>query len=245
MTEAGAPSLVLALLAGLVSFVSPCVLPIVPGYLSFVSGVAIDPSHRSRRETERVLIASLLFVAGFATVFVALGATAGFVGEALGPYRSWLTRLAGLVMVVLGLAVMGLVAPGWLYRQRSMLVIDRPYGPVGAALVGMSFALGWTPCIGPVLGSILLYAGANETAQQAAMLLLAYSTGLGLPFVAAALGAARLSHAMSLLGPVGRVAHPASGALLVAIGALLLTNQVWLINTAVAGTQRLLWTVGS
>ena len=229
-----------AFLAGLLSFLSPCVAPIVPGYLSLVSGVAIGASVGERRQTERVVIASVLFVLGFSAVFVALGALAGAAGGLLEGQRGLLTRLSGVVMVVMGLVVLGLIRAPFLYRERRFHFIDRPYGPVGTILIGMAFGFGWTPCIGPVLASILLYAGTVETAQGGALLLLAYAAGLGVPFVAAAIGYSRF---VSTLGWVRRrlpVLNAVSGALLVGMGVLFATNQGYLLAYLSASSQQLL-----
>ena len=239
MTEpASAVSWGAAFVAGLLSFLSPCVAPIVPGYLSFVSGAAIG-STGGVRQTERVLIASLLFILGFSTVFVALGAGAGAIGSMLDAHRATLTRLSGALMLLMGLFVLGVVRLPMLERDRRFHFIDRPYGPAGTVLLGMAFAFGWTPCIGPILASILFYAGAAETAQQGALLLLVYSLGLGVPFLASGLG---LSRAVGL-GWARRHLHVvnlASGFLLAAVGMLFVTNQTAYLASINAASQRLL-----
>jgi cytochrome c-type biogenesis protein len=230
----------LAFAAGLLSFFSPCVVPIVPGYLSLVSGVAIGTEPVSRRQTERVLIASVLFILGFTVVFVALGAAAGLLGGLLDGGRPAFTRVAGLTMIVMGLLLIGVIRAPVLVRDRRVHFIDRPYGPFGTVLIGMAFGFGWTPCIGPVLASILLYAGTSETAQQGALLLLVYSAGLGIPFLGAALA---LSRAVGALGWVRRrlpVLNVVSGGLLVVLGALFLFNQSYLLAYLSIGSQRLL-----
>ncbi|MDP8922668.1 MAG: cytochrome c biogenesis protein CcdA [Chloroflexota bacterium] len=229
-----------AFAAGLLSFLSPCVAPIVPGYLSLVSGVAIGATAGERRQTERVVIASILFVLGFSAVFVTLGALAGAAGGLLDGQRGLLTRLSGLVMVVMGLFVLGLVRVPLLYRERRFHFIDRPYGPLGTVLIGMAFGFGWTPCIGPVLASILLYAGSVETAQGGAILLLAYAVGLGVPFIAAAIGYSRF---VSTLGWVRRrlpLLNAVSGVLLIGMGLLFATNQGYYLAYLSASSQRLL-----
>lgn len=229
-----------AFLAGLVSFLSPCVAPIVPGYLSFISGAAVGVERSESRRTERVAIASLLFVLGFSTVFVALGATAGAVGMVLGEYRPILTRAAGGVMVLMGLFTLGLIRVGALQRERRIHLIDRPYGPVGTVLLGMAFGFGWTPCIGPVLAGILFYAGAAETAQTGAVLLLLYSVGLGFPFVLSALGLSRALVSTAWARRALPGLNGAAGALLVITGALFLTNQAVYLAYLNVATQRLL-----
>lgn len=231
---------VLAFAAGLLSFFSPCVVPIVPGYLSLVSGVAIGSEPVGRRQTERVVIASVLFILGFTVVFVVLGAAAGFLGGLLDGGRPLLTRIAGLTMIVMGLLLVGVIRLPMLMRDRRVHFIDRPYGPVGTVLIGMAFGFGWTPCIGPVLASILLYAGTAETAQAGALLLLVYSAGLGIPFVIAALA---LSRAVDALGGVRRrlpLLNAISGGLLVILGGLFLFNQAYLLAYLSIASQQLL-----
>ena len=220
-----------AFLAGLLSFLSPCVAPLVPGYLSFLAGSAgVGAVGASRGETERVLTVSVLFVLGFSAVFVVLGAGAGLFGSALEAIRPQVNVMAGLVMIGMGFAVGGLVRVPLLLRERRLPLVDHPSGALGTVLLGMSFAVGWTPCIGPILAAILFYAGALETAEQGAVLLLAYSIGLGVPFVAVGLGWSRM---MGLLGWVkshGQALNVASGTLLVGLGVLFLTNRVFYLN---------------
>ena len=230
----------LAFIAGLLSFFSPCVVPIVPGYLSLVSGVAIGAEPISRRQTERVAIASVLFVLGFTVVFVALGAAAGLLGNLLDGARPALTRTAGLLMIAMGLLVMGFVRVPLLARDYRVHFIDRPYGPIGTVLIGMAFGFGWTPCIGPVLASILLYAGTAETAQQGALLLMVYSAGLGVPFMGAALVLSRAVDALGWVRRHLRLLNVMSGTLLVVIGCLFLFNQSAVLAYMSVASQRLL-----
>lgn len=230
----------LAFFAGLLSFLSPCVAPIVPGYLSFVSGVAIGTEAAETRQTERVVIASVLFVLGFSLVFVALGVGAGALGSVLDGYRAALNRLSGLVMVVMGLFVLGLVRTPILYRERRLRLIDRPYGPIGTVLLGMAFGCGWTPCIGPILASILLYAGSADTAQDGGILLAVYSLGLGIPFIAAALGLSRATTALGRMKHHLQLANTVSGALLIGMGALFLANRGAYLTYLNVAAQRLL-----
>ena len=244
MTDpAAAVSWGVAFVAGLVSFLSPCVAPIVPGYLSFVSGAAIGSAPGGGRQTERVAIATLLFVLGFSTVFVALGASAGAIGGLLEGHRGTLTRLSGAVMILMGLFMLGVLRPRLLAQDHRYHFIDRPYGPAGTVLLGMAFGFGWTPCIGPILASILAYAGTAETAQEGALLLLVYSGGLGVPFLAAGLG---LSRAVVGMGWVRRRLHAinvVSGCLLAGIGALFVTNQTAYLAYINVASQRLLESV--
>ena len=183
------PSLA-ALLAGLVSFVSPCVLPIVPGYLSFISGVNVaqlKDQAPAAALTRRVFLTGLFFVLGFSTVFVALGAAATLVGELLQQHKRALGIVGGVVIIVLGLHTMGVLKIDWLLAEKRATVRERPLGLLGAYVVGLAFAFGWTPCIGPILAAILVYASQQETVTHGVLLLAAYSAGLGLPFLASAL----------------------------------------------------------
>ena len=181
-------TIVAALLAGLVSFLSPCVLPLVPPYLVYLAGTSLErladaePERRVRRET---IVASLLFVAGFSTVFVALGAGASAIGALMRFYSNELATVAGIVIIVMGLHFLGITPIGLLHRQ-SRLEMRKPVGLWGAYVMGLAFAAGWTPCIGPILAAILAVAASEATVAKGAGLLAVYSLGLGLPFIAAA-----------------------------------------------------------
>jgi len=177
-----------ALIAGLVSFLSPCVLPLVPPYLVFLAGTSLErfadkePEPRVKRET---VAAALLFVAGFSTVFVALGASASAVGSLIRVYSGPLAILAGIVIIVMGLHFLGLTPIAFLMREKR-LTLAKPVGLWGAYVIGLAFAFGWTPCIGPILAAILAVAASEQTVARGAGLLAVYSLGLGLPFIAAA-----------------------------------------------------------
>jgi cytochrome c-type biogenesis protein len=209
---------VLALVAGLLSCTSPCTLPLVPGYLSYMSGVS---SARGRS-----LGAALLFVAGFSIVFTALGAAASGLGGLLLEHRAVIEKVAGAAIVVLGLFVLGLIRPAPLLREeRPLLALVRP-GPGGALLLGMAFAFGWTPCIGPVLAAILLLAGDQGTVASGAGLLLLYSIGMGIPFVLAALLLDRFRVIGRWLQGHGAALNAVGGLLLVAMGALVFAGRL-------------------
>jgi cytochrome c-type biogenesis protein len=222
-------SLVTAFVAGVISFVSPCVLPIVPGYLSFISGINVarlkDGADKAGL-ARRVGITSLAFVLGFSTVFVSLGAAATLVGYYLQEYKRELGIVGGLVIIVLGLHTAGLIRIKWLLYEKRAEVKTRPLGLLGAYVVGLAFAFGWTPCIGPILGAILLYASQQETVGQGVWLLSAYSAGLGLPFVASGLAVNGFFAAFSRLRGHMRVVEYVAGALLVGVGALLVTDRL-------------------
>jgi cytochrome c-type biogenesis protein len=230
----------LAFGAGMLSFFSPCVVPIVPGYLSLVSGVAIGTRPATRRQTERVVVASTLFVLGFTVVFVAFGAAAGLLGGLLEGARPQFTRAAGALMIVMGLLVVGIVRVPLLARDYHVQFVDRAYGPVGVVIIGMAFGVGWTPCIGPILASILLYAGTAETAREGALLLLVYSAGLGIPFITSAVVLSRAINGLAWVRRHLPTLNTISGSILVALGALFLFNQAYLLAYLSSASQRLL-----
>ncbi|HET6793089.1 MAG TPA: cytochrome c biogenesis protein CcdA [Acidimicrobiales bacterium] len=214
-----------AVVAGLVSFSSPCALPLVPGYLSYIS--ALPVSELGTVEARAVTVrASLLFVAGFTTVFTVLGTSLAAAGSLLGRHLDGIDRIAGVGIVVLGLAMAGVLRVPWLDRERRLDLARVPSGPRAAFGVGMAFAFGWTPCIGPVLATILTTAAATRTAVWGAGLLVLYSLGLGLPFVALALGFGRARRALGILRRHGRQVELAGGVLLIAVGVLFATG-VW------------------
>jgi len=182
-------SILAALIAGLVSFLSPCVLPLVPPYLVFLAGTSLErlaeaePPPRVKRDT---VVAALLFVAGFSTVFVALGASASAIGALVRFYSGELAIVAGIIIIIMGLHFLGLTPIKLLHRQ-ARIEVSKPVGLWGAYLMGLAFALGWTPCIGPILAAILAVAASKATVAKGAGLLAVYSLGLGVPFIIAAL----------------------------------------------------------
>jgi cytochrome c-type biogenesis protein len=217
----------LAFLAGLVSFATPCVLPLVPGYLSAVSGREAGAGGR------RVLVASLPFVAGFTVFFVALGAAAALAGGLVGENRRLLLSIAGLLVVVLGLAFMGLLPFPFLDRLAAPGLVEDARSSGSTALLGAAFGVCAAPCIGPVLGSILALAGESQTVVEGTLLLLVYSVGLALPFLVVALGFGRVLNAFRWLRDRYGVFRTISGALLVALGLLLFFDRFWWLNVAV------------
>jgi cytochrome c-type biogenesis protein len=224
----------LALLAGVLSFSSPCTLPLVPGYLGYMSGVSASRG--------RTVGSAALFVAGFAIVFTLLGAAATSLASLLQAHRVLLDRLAGVVIVVLGLFLLGLVRVPLLMREgRPLLERVRP-GPSGALFLGIAFAVGWTPCVGPILGGILLLASSQRTANQGALLLLVYALGLGLPFLGAALFLDRFRAVAAWLRRWTSPINAAGGALLIAMGVLVFTERLQaLLAPALALYARLGW----
>jgi cytochrome c-type biogenesis protein len=230
-------SLLAALLAGLVSFLSPCVLPLVPPYLVYLAGTSLErlagaePQPRVRRDTA---LAALLFVCGFSTVFVALGASASVIGAVIRAYSATLSIIAGVVIIVMGLHFLGILRIDLLLRQKRMEMV-KPVGLWGAYVMGVAFAFGWTPCIGPILAAILAVAASEQTVAKGAGLLAVYSLGLGIPFMLAAFAvepfAAFLTRFRRHLAMVERV----MGGLLVLTGIAFLTGFVsqasfWLLE---------------
>jgi cytochrome c-type biogenesis protein len=224
------PSIPAAFGAGLISFISPCVLPLVPGYLSLMSGLSgeelADPRGVQQR---RVLRATLLFVAGFTVVFVALGASASAIGELLNDHKLGLNRITGAVVIVMGLFLAGVASPRVLQAEKRFHVSPRRLGPYAAPVMGMAFAFGWTPCLGPVLAGLFTLASHASSVRKGAALLFVYSLGLGVPFVATGLGMARLQSTFAWIKRHYRVINGVSGAILVGFGILLFTNRMTLI----------------
>lgn len=242
MSSGGEVNWLLPLVAGAVSFLSPCVLALVPGYLSFISGITLEDARQGVAAPQgRLLTRSLLFVLGFSVVFVLLGASASALGALLSAYRPMLNKVFGLVIVVMGLHLMGIVRVAALARERRIGVRLSQAGPFAAVLVGMGFAFAWTPCVGPILASILLYAGSTATVQTGAALLAVYSLGLGVPFVLAGVGVSRGLVASPWLRRAGSSLERASGAALAAVGVLLFTNRLFYVSIA---AQRLFSRLG-
>ena len=226
-----------AAVAGVLSFLSPCVLPLVPPYLTFIAGTTIEDivdegAARARRD---VLLAAVLFVAGFSTVFVALGATASVFGQFVRANLHVLSLLAGVAIIGMGLHFLGVFKPHFLYREKRMEV-EKPVGLWGAYVMGLAFAFGWTPCIGPILAAILAVASSEDTVARGAGLLAVYSLGLGVPFLAAALAIEPfMNFIKKFRAHFGKV-EKIVGVALVATGVAFMTGgmqtmSIWLLET--------------
>jgi cytochrome c-type biogenesis protein len=228
-------SLFIAFAGGLLSFFSPCVLPMVPSYLAFITGVSLgdlrDPEH-SRRLWRRTLFHSLMFVAGFSLVFVVLmGGSVSVAQAALATYRTWVYRIGGVVIILLGLHFTGLVPIKFLDMERRFDLHKKPLGYLGSLAVGLLFALGWTPCIGPVLASIILVAAASKMSGFA--LLAGYSAGLAIPFLLASVALHLFFGSFERLKRHFRIITLVSGLLLALIGVLMVTGAFqWLVSRA-------------
>ena len=223
--------------AGLLSFLSPCVLPLVPPYLTFIAGTTVEELSGAgeRRARRDVALAGLLFVLGFSTVFVALGATASVFGQVIRQYIDLLSYAAGLAIVAMGLHFLGVWRVALLYRE-ARVQVEKPVGVWGAYVMGLAFAFGWTPCIGPILAAILAVAGSEDTALKGAGLLAVYSAGLGLPFLGAALAIEPFFRFIKRFSRHFGKVEKVVGVLLVLTGVAFLTGGMqtmsfWLLDT--------------
>ena len=224
-------SLLAAFGAGFLSFVSPCVLPVVPGYLSFVSGATIDEMGAGTTRRRWAIMADILaFVVGFSIVFVVLGASATALGSFLLSKLSLLGKIAGVAVILLGLHMIGVFRLGFLYREKRIQAESKRLGVLGSLLIGMAFAFGWSPCIGPILGGILAYASTRETVTEGMVLLGAYSAGLGIPFIVAGLSIDVFFRWTTKFKRHFRAIEVTSGVLLILVGVLIFTNQLTVIS---------------
>ncbi|WP_208435705.1 cytochrome c biogenesis CcdA family protein [Bartonella phoceensis] len=217
--------------AGALSFLSPCVLPLVPPYLCYMAGVGID-DFRAEKSHRKVFIrwelfsSVFAFVFGFTTIFIALGASASTIGKFIGYYRDWCALAAGIIIIIFGLNFLGLFKIAFLFREVRFQTQGTPAGPLGAYIIGLAFAFGWTPCIGPILGPVITLAGTKETVSEGALLLGVYALGLGVPFVLAAVFSSSFMRFLGVfrvhLGKVEKVI----GIFLVVTGILFLTGSM-------------------
>lgn len=229
-------TLFMAFTAGVISFLSPCVLPLVPGYVSYLSGVSVNQMQAaaggdrlSGRARSRLMIGALLFVTGFTIIFVVLGATATALGAFISTRMDLLTKAAGAVIIFFGLFKLGLIRWLFLFKERRLQPRDNALGLAGAVLLGAAFAFGWTPCVGPILGAILMYAGTLGQVQQGIVLLLVYSLGLGIPFILMAAAIGSFMRFFKWLKRWTGVLEKISGAVMVVLGVMIWTNTLILI----------------
>lgn len=225
-------SWVIAFLAGVISFLSPCVLPLIPGYVSMVSKMSFEEltGEATQGRTSKILIPSLLFVLGFSFVFVTLGASASFLGTFIHENKVLLLKISGVIIILFGLFSMDIIKIPQLYREKRLNIEGGNLGLVGIFLLGIAFGFGWTPCVGPILASILLYASTAEGAGKGAALLFVYSIGLGLPFIITGLA---LSKALTAFGWIKRhygIYKILVGGTLVIVGLLMVTNSLFYLN---------------
>ncbi len=229
----GSVSILTAFSAGLFSFISPCVLPLIPAYISFITGMSVEELQDSaarRNRLLRVFFQTLVFVLGFTTVFVLLGAGASFISRILFTNRIWFNRVAGGLIIILGLHMTGLFRLGFLEYEKRIQVRENPLGALSVFLVGAAFAFGWTPCIGPILGAILALAAQQGSVGQGMTLLAVYSLGLGLPFIATGLAINGFFGFYRSLRRHMRAVELASGVFLIAIGVLLALDMFSILS---------------
>lgn len=213
-----------ALFAGFLSFISPCVLPLVPAYISFISGVSVEDLRNEAQRaaaSRKIFISATAFVLGFSTVFILLGATATTVGSFLNANLGLLSQIAGAILIIFGLHVIGVLRIPFLNYEARIHSRSQPTTLVGAFTVGLAFAFGWTPCIGPILGAILAIAGSRDSTMEGMLLLTVYSIGLGVPFLLTAAATAKLLRAMNRIKRHFRTVEFVSGAFLIVVGLLM------------------------
>lgn len=220
--------------AGLVSFLSPCVLPLIPGYVSVVTGFTPDELAEGKRPLLKVLTPSLLFVAGFTLVFIALGASASMLGALLTPYKALLSKLSAALIVAMGVFMLGIIRlPGLYGEKRFDISAVRSLGVAAPPVMGMAFAFGWTPCVGPILASILVLAGSASDLGRGTLLLLIYSAGLAVPFLLVGLLFGKARGTMRFLSRHSLAINRVAGVLLIAMGVLMATGKLVVISAAI------------
>lgn len=221
-------SLAMAFLAGLLSFLSPCILPLIPAYLSYITGNAIADlaAGESRRD---LLFKAVGFVIGFSLIFILMGATASKLGQLFTEYQSAFRQVGGILIIIMGIHLTGLFKIKWLYQEKRLVTLSEKNRGLGSVFVGMAFATGWTPCIGPILSAILIYAGSTETVSAGILLLTSYSLGLAVPFLLTAMAIGKFSTYFKKLSPYLNMISIFSGILLIITGILVLTNKLALL----------------
>lgn len=229
MTDAATIGLLTAFAAGFVSFLSPCVAPLVPGYLALISGSATANTQQQDRR-HQLFLTSLVFVAGFSLVFIALGASVSVFGDLLSEYRREMARGAGIVMILMGIVILWGFRFPFLMTERKIHVTPRQFTASETLLIGMAFGFGWTPCFGPILASILAYTSTVEGVRQGVVLLTAYSLGLGVPFLVAGLGLDTFQRLLRFITRHMAAVVAASGTALVVVGLIFVSGQVFRIS---------------
>ena len=224
-----------AFFAGIITFLAPCTLPLVPGYLGFISGVSsvdLEDPEKAKKAKGKVFLNGLFYVIGFSAVFILLGSLLGLGGQALGQYRIWLSRVGGVFVIIFGLYMLGVLRLSFLSTDKTFNVSKfiRPGNPASSFVFGSAFAFGWTPCVGPILGAILTLAASSATVTSGAFLLAVFSTGLAVPFLLIALGIERASRGIATIAKYLKTISIIGGAFLIFLGILLVTNMfaIWL-----------------
>jgi cytochrome c-type biogenesis protein len=227
-------SVFVALGAGVLSFISPCVLPLFPAYLSFITGISYTDLQNAaalRRQRYRIMLHALCFIAGFSLIFIALGVSFSLLGSFLRTHLDLLQRLGGAFIIGFGLVLVGVFKVPWLMRTVNFKVHRSPAGYIGAFLVGVSFAVGWTPCVGPILGSILLLAGSAAEVNRGIVLLSAYSLGLAIPFFLSSLAVPVFFQLFGRFARYLRAVEVGGGVMMVLVGILLFTGYFTVLNS--------------
>ena len=219
---------VIAFSAGLLSFLSPCVLPLIPSYVTFITGLSLDDVQNARRTA---LVHGMLFVLGFTLIFMAMGAGATLIGQSLLQHRDWISRVGGVVIIIFGLYLLGVLNIGFMSREARFHVADKPVGYFGTVFVGFAFGAGWTPCLGPILGSILVYTSSQADLVRGMWLLFAYSLGLAVPFLLSAIAIDRFSAFFQRMRRQMVWVSRISGAVMIGIGLLLVTNYFTILSS--------------
>ena len=233
MEDSLVPAVVMSFIAGLLSFLSPCVLPLVPGYLSIISGVSLDQLRGDEQNAalrRSVIASSIMFIIGFSITFIVLGATATALSKAILPRMPDLMKIAGIIIIVFGLHLLGIFRITALYQDKRMHNVQTSRGALGALLLGLVFALGWSPCIGPILATILGIASQQDTVWKGVFLLGVYSAGLGVPFLLTSLGLNRFLAFYTRFKKHFRALEIVSGVLVLGIGILIFTGQMTRLN---------------
>ena len=237
-------SLLIVFSAGLLSFLSPCVLPIIPGYIAFVSGLSVkDMTEHGSTDNKMApaMLNSLMFVLGFSIVFVVLGASATWLGGFLIQRLPLLVSIAGVVIIIFGLQQIGLFKFGFMLTTRQIDLPTEKLGPFRAPLLGAAFAFGWTPCVGPILAAILTYAATMDTVGKGVVLLIVYSAGLGIPFLLTTVAMKGFFRIFSKIKKHMNLIQKTSGAILVLLGILMITGKLTLITSKLGFLNRLVW----
>jgi len=218
-----------AFLAGLASFLSPCILPIIPSYLAFITGLSLSEltsDQRSAKIKKTTVVSTLCFILGFSAVFISLGAGASKIGLLLQQHMEIISKVAGVIVVIFGLYIMGVLKLGFLTKHKQIEVKSKPAGYIGAFLIGIAFSLGWTPCVGPILGAILLYASQSETIWQGVYLLSFYSLGIAIPFLLTSIAVDTALGYFTKVKKHMRKINIAAGILLILVGIMIFTGSL-------------------
>lgn len=242
MEDPGQISIFIALWAGLISFLSPCVLPLFPSYLSFISGLSLEDFQDSKKNRKVIILNSIFFITGFSLVFISLGASFSFLGSFLLTYQEILKKIGGLLIIFFGLYISGLLKIKFLMQHRQFHIKQKRFSYLGSVLVGVSFGVGWSPCVGPILGSILILASVSESIKTGIVLLIAYSFGLAIPFFLGSLAIDAFFNFFKVFKRYLNIVHIVSGIILIIVGILLFTDYITILNSYAGSlTPEWLW----